>query len=211
MAVIFVDHSSYRQKMTTTTIESSPWHPNDFAIPYQTYFHQSSDAQVREWQGRMRRQRRRSLFCFVGAPRPNMEDSVRGEIMAQCGETNKRRSTFDSILAGCIPVFFSPASAYMQYLWHLPMDFGAYSVLIPEGDVKTHKVSIGSVLSRIPASRVAVRREKVIKLIPNVIYTDHRSRLEKTQDTFDLVIRGVVHKVDALRREMKEWSIELIR
>ncbi|CAA0824820.1 Exostosin family protein [Striga hermonthica] len=231
------------QKMTMITIESSPWHPNDFAIPYPTYFHPSSDAQVREWQGRMRRQRRRSLFCFAGAPRPNMEGSIRGEIMAQCGTASKRckmvhckddkhnclkpanlmrmfqgsvfclqpsgdsftrRSTFDSILAGCIPVFFSPASAYVQYLWHLPSDFGSYSVLIPEGDVKTHKVSIDRVLSRIPASRVAAMREKVIKLIPNVIYADHRSRLEKIEDAFDLAIRGVVQRVDGLRREMKE-------
>ncbi|GER45718.1 exostosin family protein [Striga asiatica] len=121
------------------------------------------------------------------------------------GDSFTRRSTFDSILAGCIPVFFSPASAYVQYLWHLPSDFGSYSVLIPEGDVKTHKVvSIDRVLSRIPTSRVAAMREKVIKLIPNVIYVDHRSRLEKTKDAFDLAIRGMVQRVDALRREMKE-------
>ncbi|KAL3652230.1 hypothetical protein CASFOL_001911 [Castilleja foliolosa] len=229
--------------MTMVTIESSPWDKNDFAIPYPTYFHPSSDAQVYEWQGRMRRKKRRSLFCFAGAPRPNMEGSIRGEIMAQCsasrrkcrmvecrddknnclkpvnvmrmfqssvfclqpsGDSFTRRSTFDSIVAGCIPVFFSPGSAYVQYLWHLPKDFGSYSVLIPEGDVKSKKVSIDNVLSRIPASKVAMMRENVIKLIPNVIYADPRSRLEKMDDAFDLAIKEVVERVESLRRRAKE-------
>lgn len=228
------------QNMTMLTIESSPWDRNDFAIPYPTYFHPSSDAQVREWQSRMRKQRRRSLFCFAGAPRPNLEESIRGQIMAQCaaakrncrlmeckdddkhsclkptnvmkmfqnsvfclqppGDSFTRRSTFDSILAGCIPVFFTPASAYVQYLWHLPKDFASYSVLIPEDGVKLGKVSIDSVLSQIPKSRVLGMRENVIKLIPNVIYADPKSKLEKLDDAFDLTIKGVIQRVEALRK-----------
>ncbi|KAK6142169.1 hypothetical protein DH2020_005224 [Rehmannia glutinosa] len=231
------------QNVTMITIESSPWDRNDFAIPYPTYFHPLSDDQVYEWQNRMRRQKRRSLFCFAGAPRPNMDGSIRGEIMDQCaasrrkckmmeckddkrnclkpanvmkmfqgsvfclqppGDSFTRRSTFDSIVAGCIPVFFHPGSAYIQYLWHLPKDFSSYSVLIPEGDVKNKKVSIDSVLSRIPSSKVSAMREKVIKLIPSVIYADPRARLEKLDDAFDLAIKGIVERVESLRREMKE-------
>ncbi|KAK2641704.1 hypothetical protein Ddye_023467 [Dipteronia dyeriana] len=33
------------------------------------------------------------------------------------GDSFTRRSTFDSILAGCIPVFFHSGSAYAQYTW----------------------------------------------------------------------------------------------
>lgn len=231
------------QNMTMITIESSPWDKNDFAIPYPTYFHPSSDNQVYEWQNKMRRQKRRSLFCFAGAPRPNMEESIRAEIMAQCtasrrrcrmieckndkrnclkpanvmkmfqnsvfclqppGDSFTRRSTFDSILAGCIPVFFTPGSAYVQYLWHLPKDFTSYSVLIPEGDVKQKKVSIDSVLSQIPKSKVSTMRENVIKLIPNVIYADPRSRLEKIDDAFELTIKGVIERVESLKKEIRE-------
>lgn len=53
-----------------------------------------------------------------------------------------RRSIFDSILAGCIPVFFHPGSAYVQYLLHLPKDYKSYSVFTSEEDVKDGKVSI---------------------------------------------------------------------
>ncbi|KAK6163186.1 hypothetical protein DH2020_000050 [Rehmannia glutinosa] len=174
------------QNVTMVTIESSPWDKNDFAIPYPTYFHPSSDDQVYEWQNKMRRQKRRALFsaCSLRAIR------------------SLGRST--SIDSGCIPVFFHPGSAYIQYLWHLPKDFSSYSVLIPEGDVKNKKVSIDSVLSRIPSSKVSAMREKVIKLIPSVIYADPRARLEKLDDAFDLAIKGVVERVDSLRKEMKE-------
>ncbi|KAG8387852.1 hypothetical protein BUALT_Bualt02G0064300 [Buddleja alternifolia] len=229
------------QNMTMVTIESSPWDKNDFAVPYPTYFHPSSEDQIFQWQNRMRKQRRRSLFCFAGAPRPNMKGSIRDEIMKQCTASNRRcklmecknekhnclkpanvmrmfqssvfslqppgdsftrRSTFDSILAGCIPVFFTPGSAYVQYLWHLPKDYGSYSVLISEEDVKQKKVNIESVLSRIPKEKVAAMREVVIKLIPKVIYA--RTRLEKVDDAFDLAVRGVIERIDGLKREMRE-------
>ncbi|PIN24391.1 hypothetical protein CDL12_02924 [Handroanthus impetiginosus] len=231
------------QSITMLTIESSPWDKNDFAIPYPTYFHPSNDDQVYERQNKMRRQRRRTLFCFAGAPRPNMDGSIRGEIMAQCtaarqkckmmeckndkhnclkpvnvmkmfqnsvfclqppGDSFTRRSTFDSILAGCIPVFFTPGSAYVQYLWHLPKEYSSYSVLIPEGDVKQKKVSIDNVLSKISKSRVSEMREQVIKLIPKVIYADPRSRLNKLEDAFDLTVKGVIERVDKLKRDMRE-------
>lgn len=231
------------QNMTMITIESSPWHRNDFAIPYPTYFHPSNDNEIIQWQNKMRRQKRRALFCFAGAPRPNMEDSIRSEIMEQCnasrrkcklleckndknkcmkpvhimklfqnsifclqpsGDSFTRRSTFDSILAGCIPVFFSPGSAYVQYLWHLPKDYTTYSVFIPEDDVKQKKSNIDKILSQIPAEKVSAMREAVIKLIPKVIYNDPRSRLKKFQDAFDLTIKGVLDRVETLRKELRE-------
>ncbi|KAL2500194.1 Exostosin family protein [Abeliophyllum distichum] len=231
------------QNMTMLTIESSPWHRNDFAIPYPTYFHPSSDNEVVQWQNKMRRQKRRALFCFAGAPRPNMEDSIRSEIMEQCsaskqkcrlleckndknkcmkpvhvmklfqnsvfclqpsGDSFTRRSTFDSILAGCIPVFFSPGSAYVQYLWHLPKDYPTYSVLIPEDDVKQKKSNIDKILSQIPGNKISAMREEVIKLIPKVIYNDPRSRLKTFKDAFDLTIKGVLDRVETLRKEVRE-------
>nr|XP_004236479.1 probable xyloglucan galactosyltransferase GT11 [Solanum lycopersicum] len=231
------------KNMTILTIESSPWNRNDFAIPYPTYFHPSSDSDVVQWQNRMRKLRRRVLFSFAGAPRPQLEDSIRSEIMEQCSATRRkcklleckdlhnkcnkpehvmrlfqssifclqpsgdsftRRSTFDSILAGCIPVFFTPGSAYVQYIWHLPKDYTKYSVLIPEDDVRKKKVSIENVLSKIPKSQVAAMREEVIKLIPNVVYADPRTRLETVKDAFDLAVKGVLERVDVIRKEMRQ-------
>ncbi|CAN4088427.1 unnamed protein product [Withania somnifera] len=231
------------QNMSILTIESSPWNRNDFAIPYPTYFHPSSDDDVFQWQNRMRKLRRRVLFSFAGAPRPQLEDSIRSEIMEQCsasrrkcrlleckdlhnkcikpvhvmklfqssifclqpsGDSFTRRSTFDSILAGCIPVFFTPGSAYVQYIWHLPKDYTKYSVLIPEDDVRKKKVSIENVLSKIPRQKVAAMREEVIRLIPNVVYADPRSRLETVEDAFDLAVKGVLERVDVMRKEMRQ-------
>lgn len=228
------------------TIESSPWNRNDFGIPYPTYFHPSSDEEVTSWQNKMRRQRRRILFSFVGGPRPQIEDSIRGEIIDQCaaakrkcrfleckndgtnkcqkpiyvmrifqgstfclqppGDSFTRRSTFDSILAGCIPVFFSPGSAYVQYLWHLPSDYTKYSVLIPEDDVKDKKASIERALSRISRQKVADMREEVIRLIPKVVYADPRSKLKEFEDAFDLTLKGVLERVETIRREIKEGT-----
>ncbi|GLT70800.1 hypothetical protein SLA2020_428590 [Shorea laevis] len=232
------------RNMTMLVIESSPWDKNDFAIPYPTYFHPSTDNEVFRWQNRMRRQKRRYFFSFAGAPRPNLPDSIRTEIIEQCqasagrkcrllecrdrankcykpihvmkmfqnsvfclqppGDSFTRRSAFDSILAGCIPVFFHPGSAYVQYLWHLPKDYTKYSVYIPANDVKSGKVSIQKILLRIPKAKVRAMREEVIRQIPRVIYAHPRSRLETLKDAFDITVKGVLERVETIRREMRE-------
>ena len=231
------------KNMTMLAIESSPWNSNDFAIPYPTYFHPSKDIEVFQWQNRMRRQKRRILFSFAGGPRPNLQNSIRNEIIDQCraarrkckllectsgpdkchkpvfvmkmfqgsvfclqppGDSLTRRSIFDSILAGCIPVFFHPGSAYVQYLWHLPKDYTKYSVLIPAFDIKKGKVSIERTLDNIPRQKVYDMREEVVKLIPRVIYADPGSRLETLEDAFDVAVKGVLERVETIRKDMRE-------
>lgn len=77
--------------MTMVTIEASPWHSNDVAIPYPTYFHPSSTRSLELWQGRMRAMERPFLFSFVGAARPSLSHSIRGLIMQQCIDSTKCR------------------------------------------------------------------------------------------------------------------------
>lgn len=116
------------------------------------------------------------------------------------GDSYTRRSIFDSLLAGCIPVFFHPGSAYIQYLWHLPKDYTTYSVFISEKDVQDGKVSIERVLNGIPKAKVKSMRAEIVKLIPRIIYTDPRFRLDAVEDAFDVTIKRVLERVDKLRK-----------
>ncbi|KAF8395129.1 hypothetical protein HHK36_019070 [Tetracentron sinense] len=120
------------------------------------------------------------------------------------GDSYTRRSAFDSILAGCIPVFFHPGSAYVQYIWHLPQNYTKYSVFVPEEGIRKGKVSIKKLLLRISKEEVKAMREEVISLIPRIIYADPSSRLEILEDAFDLAVQGVIEKVNSVRREIRE-------
>ncbi|KAK8679109.1 hypothetical protein V6N13_144577 [Hibiscus sabdariffa] len=233
------------RNMTTLVLESSPWNYNDFAIPYPTYFHPSRDSEVFQWQNRMRRLKRRVLFSFAGARRPDRHESIRNELIDQClaarkrcrflecdktrkchkpayvlklfqssifclqpsGDSYTRRSIFDSIVAGCIPVFFHPGSAYVQYIWHFPKDFSKYSVFIPESDVKSGKANIERILQRISRERRASMRDEVINMIPSVIYADPSSRLRQIEDAFDLTVKGVLDRIETVRTQMNEGKI----
>ncbi|XVE59263.1 hypothetical protein DITRI_Ditri05aG0031800 [Diplodiscus trichospermus] len=230
------------RNMTMLVIESSPWNNNDFAIPYPTYFHPSRDDDVFQWQNRMRREKRRFLFSFAGARRPNLHESIRNEIIDQClasrrkcrflecdktqkchkpdflmklfqssvfclqppGDSYTRRSIFDSILAGCIPVYFHPGSAYVQYIWHFPKDYTKYSVLIPANDVKSGNANIERILQKIPREKRGAMREEIIKLIPKVIYADPSSKLGTIEDAFDLTIKGVLDRIETVRNQMRD-------
>ncbi|KAL5792668.1 hypothetical protein ACOSP7_001262 [Xanthoceras sorbifolium] len=124
------------------------------------------------------------------------------------GDSYTRRSAFDSMLAGCIPVFFHPGSAYTQYTWHLPKNYSTYSVFIPEDDIRKRNVTIEERLSQISPEQVKIMRETVINLIPSLIYADPRSKLETFKDSFDVAVQAVIDKVTRLRRNIIEGRTE---
>lgn len=120
------------------------------------------------------------------------------------GDSYTRRSAFDSMLAGCIPVFFHPGSAYTQYTWHLPKNYTKYSVFISENDYRKRKFTIEEILSQISPEQVKIMREEVISLIPRLIYADPRSKLETLKDAFDVSVQAIIKKVTNLRRDIIE-------
>ncbi|XP_006846239.2 xyloglucan galactosyltransferase KATAMARI1 homolog [Amborella trichopoda] len=119
------------------------------------------------------------------------------------GDSYTRRSAFDSILGGCIPVFFHPGSAYTQYLWHLPLNYTKYSVFIPEDEVRDGVVDIEKRLLEINREQVRSLRDEVIGLTPRVIYGDPKGKLEKLKDAFDIAVEGVLKRVERVRRGLE--------
>jgi len=228
--------------MSMLSIESCGY-DNEFSIPYPTYFHPTNDAQIFGWQRKMRKMRRKYLFSFVGAPRPNSTSSIRNELIEHCesskncklvgcyygqnknrcgdpvhvmdvfqnsvfclqpaGDSYTRRSTFDSIFAGCIPVFFHPLSTYNQYVWHFPTNSSNYSVFIPEIDVKEKKVMINETLLKFSKREVLAMRNEVISLIPRIVYRYPSSRLETLEDAFDVAVKGILGRIEAMRKDYK--------
>ncbi|EPS71649.1 hypothetical protein M569_03108, partial [Genlisea aurea] len=224
------------RNMTIVTTESGLLETNLFAIPRPTFFHPSNDKQVYNWMKKVRAQKRSTLFAFVGAPRLNLNTSIRSELMEQCnasknacemldcsqdlcftpqnvmniflrsvfclqpsGDSPTRRSTFDSIVGGCIPVFFS--RTYEQYLWHLPQDIFSYSVIIPDNDIKEKLVNIESILREVPNERVLRMREVVISTIPRIIYRHPKGKFDSIEDAFDVTIRKVIERIESLKQE----------
>ncbi|XP_040384448.1 xyloglucan galactosyltransferase KATAMARI1 homolog [Oryza brachyantha] len=227
------------QNMTAILVESSPYSRNNFAVPYPTYFHPATAADVAAWQDRVRAAERPWLFSFAGGPRQG-NGTIRADIIRQCrasllcnlfhchgaaaagcnspgavmrvfesshfclqprGDTMTRRSTFDTILAGCIPVFFHPGSAYDQYTLHLPPEHGSYSVLVLHSDVAgPRNVSIEETLRAIPPEKVRSMREEVIRLIPTVVYADTRSSRVDFRDAFDVAVDAVLDRVARRQR-----------
>ncbi|GKV32100.1 hypothetical protein SLEP1_g40728 [Rubroshorea leprosula] len=199
------------KKMSVMTVERNPWNgANLHGIPYASYFHPSTAAQMLAWQRTVRESTRPYLFSFIGAPRKGVEKAaIRDELIKQCAESTRcrlvhcdhgntkcydpaeilrimkmsqfclqapgdsftRRSTFDSILTGCIPVFFSPHMAYTQYGWFLPEEKEEYSVYMDEKEVTGGKRIIEEELMRIPAEKVERMRSTVINMIPRVTYS----------------------------------------
>jgi hypothetical protein len=73
------------------------------------------------------------------------------------GDSFMRRSLFDCMVAGAVPVLFWRRSAYIQYNWFLPVDDGKdreWSVFIDRDELRAGNVTVRRVLAAIPEARV---------------------------------------------------------
>jgi xyloglucan galactosyltransferase MUR3 len=231
------------ENMSVLSIERRPGDNNEYAIPYPTYFHPSTNSQVVAWQQKVRSQERPWLFSFAGGRRPNMPHMVRNHLIDQCslsnkcklheckvgshdcnspskliklfmqskfclqppGDTRTRRSFFDTMLAGCIPVFFDDASARQQYKWHYPREFNSFSVFISEDTVKAGQVLVEDVLLQYSEEQIQLMREEVIKTIPHLVYKDPRYKSEDLEDAFDVAVDRVLNTVREKNAERKSY------
>jgi len=108
------------------------------------------------------------------------------------GDTPTRKGLFDSLQAGCIPVVFNQQQAVLQYLFHLPGDGSDYSVLISTDDVVSRNYNVVDHLSRIPQSEIESMRERIVQLLPKLLYRDPVLTGEYTsKDAFDVAIDGL--------------------
>ncbi|TKY69115.1 Xyloglucan galactosyltransferase KATAMARI1-like [Spatholobus suberectus] len=105
------------------------------------------------------------------------------------GDSFTRRSTFDSVLAGCIPVFFSEHTAYTQYRWYLPTERDTYSVFIDEREVGEGKKGIEAVLMGVSGEEVKRMQEVVIGLIPRLTYAHPNASEVGFRDAVDVALR----------------------
>nr|GLL48593.1 probable xyloglucan galactosyltransferase GT19 [Ipomoea trifida] len=124
------------------------------------------------------------------------------------GDTPTRRATFDGILAGCIPVFFDDLTAKKQYKWHLPVEkYNEFSVFIPKEEVVFNGLSIVDVLMSIPRAKVRRMREKVIEMMPRVMYRKHGSSLglRNKKDAIDIAVEGTLERI---RSKLQEFPAQ---
>ncbi|CAD6262625.1 unnamed protein product [Miscanthus lutarioriparius] len=81
------------------------------------------------------------------------------------GDSFTRRSLFDCLVAGAVPVLFWRRSAYRQYGWYLPVDGreGEWSVFIDRDQLRAGNLTVRGVLAAIPESRARLMRKRVVK------------------------------------------------
>ncbi|CAN1845345.1 Probable xyloglucan galactosyltransferase GT17 [Linum perenne] len=113
------------------------------------------------------------------------------------GDSFTRRSTFDAVLTGCIPVFFSWHTAYSQYEWYFSKDRASYSVYMEEKEVMGGK-RVEEELLRIERGKVEAMRELIIEeLMPRMTYAHpNASNVDKGfEDVIDVALTRLFNKL----------------
>ncbi|KAG0555530.1 hypothetical protein KC19_12G175800 [Ceratodon purpureus] len=243
----------------------------EIAIPYPTYFHDSSNAELQnliDWIGQT--SQRSSLATMAAGQRQASTNRMRHRLMTQCsddsrctlllcvgheaspslseemrnislpvkmegktlnvlcnnppvllsamhqsefclqppGDSPTRRSFFDAMLVGCIPVIFQKEAAWSQYVHHLPQDGASYSIFIPM--TLANKRNVIDILSQVSKSRIHKMRANIARLIPRILYAsinEMRSETPETSkyagssaeipDAFDIALDAVLGRINS--------------
>ncbi|GMN40879.1 hypothetical protein TIFTF001_010103 [Ficus carica] len=120
------------------------------------------------------------------------------------GDSFTRRSIFDCMVAGSIPVFFWNRTAYYQYEWFLPVERESYSVYIDHNAVK-NGTSVRKVLESYSQDEVKKMRDKVIEYIPRLVYAKPKEGLKSMKDAFDIAIDGVLRRFKQQEEVGYKW------
>lgn len=112
------------------------------------------------------------------------------------GDSLTRKSLFDSLLAGCIPVIFIRASL-SQYSWFLSKEeVDAVSVYISMKEMLTDKVNFMERLSSISDDEILSKQSEIARIAPRlqyaVVMTKHNNTL--TSLLFILMCSSVLKK-----------------
>ena len=87
-----------------------------------------------------------------------------------------RKSLFDSLLAGCVPVIFARASL-TQYSWHLsPSEINEIAVYIPRTAILEHKVNFIDVLRAITPEELSRKQLAIERIASRLQYSVVPSR-----------------------------------
>ncbi len=91
--------------------------------------------------------------------------------LAPPGDSLTRKSLFDSMMLGCIPVVNAKATI-TQYFWHIPPeDVDLVSVYIPRQAISEKGLNFLSVLKNISADTVKKMQKRIQELAPTIQYS----------------------------------------
>jgi hypothetical protein len=91
--------------------------------------------------------------------------------LAPPGDSLTRKSLFDSIMAGCIPVINAKATI-TQYFWHIPPeDVDLVSVYIPRQAISDKGLNFLSFLKNISSDKVRKMQQRLREIAPSIQYS----------------------------------------
>ena len=114
-------------------------------------------------------------------PCPPLPSSICRYCPAPSGDSLTRKSLFDALVAGCVPVIFSRASL-TQYKWFLSrQDVDEVAVYIPMKTINNDGGNFIAILKAIPAEELARKQAAVRKIAPSLQYSIVPDRIREDQ------------------------------
>nr|GMC70599.1 xyloglucan galactosyltransferase XLT2-like [Ipomoea batatas] len=119
------------------------------------------------------------------------------------GDGMTRRSMYDCMISGAIPVYFWRGTFKDQYVWHLPWISETFTVYVDNNDVrKSNGTVIKDVLKRVHPDNVRQMRETLIDLMPKMLYASRKEGLGSIRDAFDITLDRVLKRLKARKSHL---------
>jgi hypothetical protein len=91
--------------------------------------------------------------------------------LAPTGDSLTRKSLFDSLVAGCIPIIFAKATI-TQYFWHISHEIvSQISIYIPAQELIDNKIHFLDILRNISTEQIIKMQQKIEEVAPTLQYS----------------------------------------
>lgn len=106
------------------------------------------------------------------------------------GDSPTRKSFYDAIISGCIPVLFEQKNK-IKYPFERSLDYSQFTVSIDEDSIKRHKLPIATILSRFSPSKIKQLQISVAKVSKHLQYSFPIIANQKHDDALHYILEEI--------------------
>lgn len=111
------------------------------------------------------------------------------------GDSPTRKSFYDAVISGCIPVLLSNSRFKVKYPFDDVIDYGKFTVSFPEKAIQSQEIHVVDALKNINQTVISEKQEYMKSILKYLQYSYPLSQDNEDNDAMSLLLRSISSEV----------------
>jgi hypothetical protein len=105
------------------------------------------------------------------------------------GDSPSRKSFYDSVMSGCIPVILTDGDRHNPYAFQDLIDYNTFTISIEMDRIAKHDHQISDILQDIPKSKIQKMQDNIRQMARYMQYSLPSGKKERENDALQLIFQ----------------------